>query len=386
MKIYYIVLILLALNLAVIPTSAQMYSYRGTVIYQTELIKIAKGGGNDTPFNWSINIDDQSILRATFNVTFSSPASGVTPGSAQYLLAGIKEDINFTLSTNNEGYEEHISWENSRRAGSSVNGTILDPSRQVIDGAWLRITGNTFNLMLKGILRVSVSESSYSENENSPGVMITNTKELKWPILASAQGTFNNPQSINGFLIPRDIANQDCSKCTGTLGSFVHGNLECAYLDKVSISWDLVRNCEVTGTVTEQLNDKDLPESTKDRINEVLAKLEDSSVDPNVFISATNIKEVTLIKQSDKVLDINNGYMVNLRDLFNEYCEKYGKDKKYLTDIVIMTDKEIVRIIRMFNEYYRREHMLTPGQVRIKDWITDQQQNPGSIYSCYSGI
>ncbi len=105
MKIYNTLLTLLALKLTVIPTSAQMYSYRGTVIYQTELIKIAKGGGADTPYNWSVNIDDQSILRAVFYVTFSSPASGVTPGSAQYLLAGIKEDINFFKYHKNQNHE-----------------------------------------------------------------------------------------------------------------------------------------------------------------------------------------------------------------------------------------------------------------------------------------
>lgn len=377
------IVLLLLLILSYIPASAQMYSYRGIVIYQTELIKVAKGGGTDTPFNWSVSIDDQSVLRATFNVTFSSPASGVTPGSAQYLLAEINESINFTLSTNNEGYEEHISGENSRRAGSSVNGTILDPTKKVIDGAWLRITGNTFNLVLKGLLRVSVSESAYSENENSPGAMISNTKELLWPILASAQGTFNNPENISGFLIPRDIANQDCSKCTGTLGSFVHGDIECAYLDKISISWDLVRNCEVRSTVMREIDKhSDLKDFQKERIMEVLEKLEDPTIDAYVFLSPTAIQSVKDEKQADKVLQDKDLYMVDLRKLFNKSCEETND---YLTRDVIRTDRDIIRIINKFNEYYRREHMLTDGQVKIKDWIADQQQNPGSIYSCYSG-
>lgn len=389
--------------------NAQLYTYSGEVKIRTERITIAFGSGSDAGYDWNVNVDEKWIIDGTFFVSFSGYLRNVPHGMPlMFKLTSIdRQNFNFENSASNEGNEQKISQvcydENARFSHKATPGdsrsytkglrsSIIESDKPLIEGGVLSFHNNkyTINLMGKFKYRTEGLESTErslacSDTQLTPTSLSFN-ETLEFPLGISGNGTIENPKVISGFFTPVDIANTDCSNCTGSLSSFVHGDMECAFINKIDISWSLTRNCDVLGTVREELDDKDIPESTKERIKELMTKLADPSVNTNVFISATNIRGVSFIKQSDKVLDIKNGYMVNLRELFNEYCEKYGEDKKYMTDLVIMTDNEIVRIVRMFNEYYRRENMLTVGQIRIKDYISDQQQNPGHVYSCYSGI
>jgi hypothetical protein len=389
--------------------NAQLYTYSGEVKFHAERIEIAFGGGSDSGYDWNVNVDEKWIINATFFTRFSGTLPKLPSGMPlMFKLTTIDaENFEFENSASNEGNEQKISqvcYDESARfshkatPGDSrfykkgVRSSVIETDKPIIEGGVLSFHNNKYTISLMGKFKYRVEgiestgrKLACSDTELTPS-SLSFDETLEFPMGISGNGTIENPEVIAGFFTPVDISNTDCRNCTGSLSDYVHGDIECAFINKIDISWSLTRTCDVSGTVKEELDDRDIPESTKERIKNVMNKLEDPSVDPNVFISATNIREVYLIKQSDKVLDIKNGYMVNLRELFNEYCEKYGGDKKNLTDLVIMTDKEIVRIIRMFNEYYRRENMLTVGQVRIKDYIADQQQNLESVYSCYSGI
>jgi hypothetical protein len=116
----------------------------------------------------------------------------------------------------------------------------------------------------------------------------------------------------------------------------------------------------------------------------MLSKLDNpATTNTHVFIGWYIISTVKDNDQAQKILNNKDEYMTDLRTLLNRYCEK-SKDVKELTDLVIMTDKEIVDIVNRFNQQYLREHILTPGQVTLKDWIADQQRDPNSVYNSYA--
>lgn len=410
------IIFLLFTGLMALSSSAQIYTFRGTITYYTELIKIAKGGGTDGGYNWMVDIDEKQIIKGVFNVAFSSPVSGVTNYSSGYQLFEIQENFDITVTSNNEAHEERVSqscsgeynkpkdsWGkpnviiispgDSYSAGSATNASRIDPGKPVITGGRIMIRGNEFNLILTGELKLRIESESYSKQnlvclpESPPAKSISDTQEMEWPIIVSGKGTLDNPEIISGFLLPRDISNDDCRNCTGSYASFVHGDLECVYLDKISISWELTRRCEALSKVGDELDKrKDISNSQKNRIKDVLNRLADTSIDPYVLFSsgADNVLSINTEEQADIILNNKEKYMQDLRKAFNKECE-LARSIEELTNQIIRRDTWVVQFINRFNRDYLSEHRLSPGEVKIKDWIADQQRNPNSIYSCYAG-
>lgn len=395
--------------------TSQQITYSGPVQYRSIHTKKATGGGSDKGYNWDVNVDEKFMIEGTFYVTFTG---GVSPvGVAMYQMTSIEEVIHIENTVNNELYDEKISqycYDNlmrykrtetpgdSRTKKLAVKSERSDPDKPCILSGNLTIISPPSNnkkelnsgkyiIMLMGEIKTDVTYLSYEERKfpcdptiNKPPSSQTKTVNISFPIAIAIEKAFDGSTILEGRKVIKDNRSTDSKDCDGIAGRMGHGDVDCAINENITVSWNLAKKCEALDNVGNELDKrKDISQSQKNRIKNVLAKLNDPSVDPYVFTTMTSIRTVKNMKESDIVLNDKETFMTDLRKIYNKWCEE--KNIEDLAKSITTLDKQIVTIINKLQEYYLREHMLSPGQVVIKDWIADQQRNPNSVYSCYGG-
>ncbi|MDF1559861.1 MAG: hypothetical protein P1P83_06605 [Bacteroidales bacterium] len=385
---------------------AQTSIYIGEVEYHLEIIKKADGGGTDKGYNWNVSVDERQIIEGKFFVTFTGRVVRNNPNLSGLTLTDIQEEILFINTVNNEGNEQKISeacyddrlvFKRNATPGESrterfgVNWARTDPGKPVIEGGRISFRNNNYYLMLMGKAKLNVATEHYTsltqpclDTVIPPKLTSANTT-LDFPIVIHAEKPFDNSNELKGTFVQRDESGNDCSMSFGGLGRMVHGDMNCSYVTKITTSWSLTKKCEALDNVGNELDKrKDISQSQKNRIKNVLVKLNDPSVDPYVFTGSDNINSVTTVKQAEIIINNKEQYMTDLRQQLNKDCEQ-SKSIEELTNWVIYNDNRVVQIVNRFNQQYLSEHILSDGRVKIKDWIADQQRNPNSVYSCYGG-
>ncbi|TFH41167.1 MAG: hypothetical protein E4G94_08420 [ANME-2 cluster archaeon] len=391
-------------------------TYSGTVEYKYTRTKTGSGSGSNG-YNWNAKADEKYIVEGRFNVVFSGSVS--PSGVAMFPIKSISEKVNFISTTDNEAQGERVSqacFDAVKRVSYTVSpgksqiyklaieSERLEPDKPCITSGFMGIQcppsdnkqGNCkYSIMLSGFIKANVTSAIYTEEtfpcnkaNNKPANLFTNTVKLDFPILIHVEKDFHiTDEILEGETIVTDIHNTDCRGCLDSgLKSIIPDidDVNCAYNETSKISWHLEKQCEALDKVGDELDKrKDISQSQKNRIKNVLAKLKDPSVDPYVFTTMESFRTVKYLKESDIVLNDKETYMTDLRKIYNKWCEE--KNIEDLAKSITTLDKQIVTIVNKLQEYYLREHMLSPGQVVIKDWIADQQRNPNSIYSCYPG-
>ncbi|MCJ7553748.1 MAG: hypothetical protein MUO34_07665 [Ignavibacteriaceae bacterium] len=416
MKTGIILLVIFVALFIVEDAISQQITYSGTVEYKHTRTKTANGSGSDG-INWNVKVHEKYIVEGTFYVTFTGGVS--SSGVALFQFTGINEKISFINTVNNEAKEERIrqacydgklrfthsvSPGNSRIHNLSLESERLEPTKPCVTGGFLGIQcppsdnkqgSCKYSIMLMGNIKANVTSALYTEetfpcNEanNKPANLFTNTVKMDFPIVINLEKDFNITDAIlEGNSIITDIHHTKCNACLGSTPTImVRGDLKCAYDENVTVSWKLNKWCEALDQVGKELDKKDISDHTKNRIKKVLAGLKNPEIDPYVMLSWELISMVKTSEQAqNRIYNKEKGFMDNLREILIKDCERQKKDLDALVYNIINVDTKINKIIHRFQSQYLSEHILTPGQVVLKDWVVDQQQNPNSIYSCYAG-
>lgn len=124
-----------------------------------------------------------------------------------------------------------------------------------------------------------------------------------------------------------------------------------------------------------------LPPAQFDRINCVICKLSDPEVDARVVRQWQTVNRPMTPNQAYKVIHRGIG-LSDYREAFQACC-KYYDDIKGFADCLATLDRQVKSVSGWLDSKSTLKGALSPGQIIIKDWISDQQENPQSIYSCY---
>ena len=393
-NIFILFSFLVSINSA-IPVIAQNIKYIGTVEYKEEIVCNADGEGRDSDFRWNVKVDNIRLRQGTFNLIFTKAIGDDQTGMEIYTLAPTLADITLTDHSFAEGNTQASSCDRDGKKispghslSSKYSSNRVAINRPVISGQLIFDAGK-YSLLLMGDIRELLTSEEYHEEKtpcwgkSPPPSSFTFSEEIESPFGISVEKYYGNPRYLKGTHVIADTSSKDCN-CVSIVSAAVHGDVDCSYSSNTTVSWTLIKKCEALGSVGKELDKRDLKPPTKARIKDMLSKLDNpATTNTHVFIGWYIISTVKDNDQAQKILNNKDEYMTDLRKLLNGYCEK-SKDVKELTDLVIMTDKEIVDIVNRFNQQYLREHILTPGQVTIKDWIADQQRDPNSVYHSYA--
>jgi len=248
---------------------AQMVTYSGPVEYHLELVKTAGGGGTDGGYDWNVNVNERQIIDGSFFVTFTG---GATAGFSMFKLTSIEENISYVNTVNNEGNEQKTSQAcyddrlvfvktatpgDSRTQRTSVNTSLVNPDKPVIEGGQMMFRGDKYTFMLMGKMKVNTSMETYTEETFPcldtiiPPKTISNSTRVDIPIVISGEKTIETQDVLEGVYVKQNETSNDCNKCLGGLGRLVHGDVNCSYISKITTSWTLVkRNKECDAEVT----------------------------------------------------------------------------------------------------------------------------------------
>lgn len=385
----------------IIPVYGQGVKYIGTVEYSEEVYCTATGAGSDDTYRWNTSANKTRSKKGSIRLTFTKGLGSDKLGMALYGMESNVAEFQLSHNVRSEGFSEKVQQtcvdyekKKSRVAKPGTSGrSSSTETRQIIGipvtAASLQLNEGKYYLSITVDMKESVNITQNSEikdpcrDKNPPPENDNFSGEYDAPVVIYAEGDIINPSVLAGQLIIEDITSSECD-CPGLEVYHVHGDLDCSYNSKIIASWNLVKQCEALGSVGKELDKRDLPESSKNRIKDVLSKLDNPDIDPYVFLSWDLISTVKTESDADNVLKDKKSNLSDLREEFSDACEKL-RDVKLLTDYIINSDQRIVNIINRFNQQMLMEHILTQGQVEIKDWIADQQRNSNSIYNSYAG-
>ncbi len=235
-----------------------MVTYSGPIEYYLELNKKAEGKGSDGGYNWKVDIEDKRIIKGSFFVTFTGNASGVG-GMNMYKLTSIEENIEFSHTANNEGYDQKSMGkdmpDNERSRKYGLVASRLSPGKPVITSGFLMFLKGKYRIMLNGEMDVTTTTELWEEEtypHNQPPKSFTETKNIKMPVVISCEANSDNLKYMEGTFDQLNEQSDDCRKCMdGNLASLVHGDMDCSYISKITTSWTLVkRNKECDAQVT----------------------------------------------------------------------------------------------------------------------------------------
>lgn len=402
MKSIYFFSSILLLKLFLIPSFGQSVKYTGTIDYSEEIIFTGSGAGSDDTYKWNSNASKTRTKKGSINVSF---VKGFGSDQLGMVVYGLQSDVPvFRLSHNviSEGESERVQQTcvdyekvKSKVVKPGASGKARSQERSELigipeTGGSLQINAGYYNLNIVVNMKELINSSHSSESKDPcsskdpPPINENSVHEIESPVVIIGDGKIENPSSISGQVTIEDISNSECS-CPGLDLYHVHGDMDCSYSSKITASWKLVKQCETMGSVADELDKRDISQSVKERIKDMINKVNDpNTTDTYVFTGWYIISTVKTVEQAHRILDKKGEHMTDLRKLLDEYCSK-SKNVEDLTDKILTTDKGIVDVVNRFNQQYISEHILTPGQVEIKDWIADQQRNPNSIYNSYAG-
>lgn len=384
------------------PVYGQVVKYVGTVKYSEEIHCSGTGGGSDNARRWNSSGIKARTKTGTINVTFVKGFGSDELGMALYSMESNVARFELSHGMFSEGYFEEVQqtcvdWEKkkSRVVKPGKSGKTKSQERSELTGVpvaegSLQFDAGYYNLNLVVNMQELIYSSLNSESrdpcqsKNPPPINENFILEIPSPVVIVGEGKIEKPSYISGKVVIEDISNNECS-CPGLDLYHVYGDMECSYSSKITVSWDLVKQCETMGSVPDELDKRDISPAIKERIKDVINKVNDpNTTDTYVFTGWYIISTVKTVEQAHKILDRKGEYMTDLRKLLDDYCSK-SKNVKDLTDRILTTDKGIVDVVNRFNQQYLSEHILTPGQVVIKNWVADQQRNPNSVYNSYAG-
>lgn len=236
-------------------------------------------------------------------------------------------------------------------------------------------------------------------NETITGVR--RLTDVKGAVFIAADGTMR--ASITLYL-KNDIHSRAWGKGYGSTGSYDYASVDTSQVKETKsfLLSDFVNNYgygdhkagsstavrffpSPFGNIAEEIESRNLSSSIQERITGLIDKVNNpETTNTYVLDSWYTISMAKTVDQALKIINDKDLFMTDLRKLFENYCEKYTSPNE-LVDALITTDKAIINVINRLNSQYLSEHILSPGQVKLKDWIADQQRDPNSVYSNYAG-
>jgi len=303
----------------------------------------------------------------------------------------------FTLETHewiNNGYkrddggtvDEHL----ERKGMYEFSLPIISPSRGNVSVA----TGKgSETINYKKVFTLGKKQ----RNETKTGVR--RLTDVKGSIFIAGDGTMT--ASITLYL-KNDIHSRAWGKGYGSTGSYDYASVDTSQVketksfllsDHVKKFGDHKGGWSQTiaffpspfGNIAEEIESRNLSSSIQERIIGLIDKVHNpETTNTYVLDSWYTISMAKTVDQALKIINDKGLFMTDLRKLFENYCEKYTNPQE-LVDALLTTDKAIVNVINRLNSQHLSEHILSPGQVKLKDWIADQQRDPNSVYSNYAG-
>jgi hypothetical protein len=240
---------------------AQMITYSGPVDCYLELSKKANGVGEDDGYNWNVSVDEKRIIEGTVYITFMGISGGLSSRNILFRPISIQENFNFTGTVNNEGNEEKTSQAcyddllrfthtatpgDSRSYKHTVQSTLIETGRPIIESAGLIVVNNNYTLNVTGRMQVNVNTATYNSQtyacskSQEPSKRTSNSETIFIPVAVVAREKFDNPDYLEGTWVKEDTSGTECNKCLGpVIARMAHGDMSCNWVSKITASWML---------------------------------------------------------------------------------------------------------------------------------------------------